>query len=233
MRLLKITLFYITFKPLCISSALNGVLTAREMEMTSNTNLSTENLASTTSCIETTIPDVFSIGKCLGQQRDFCVEETKVSRAVVLVGCTLLGAFADLDTVSAFMLIRDIYVALAERRFHNAGKMVDFYLYTKKYSGNIGDQVCGGEITIALPNTWAKCINENLAGCAPGDTVKESTIQSIVQFEECIATDVFDSVSQDAIEDLFCDFLKKVQVTSAAGLKAKGLLMLVFKDKCF
>ncbi|XP_037522145.2 uncharacterized protein LOC119399403 [Rhipicephalus sanguineus] len=130
------------------------------------------------------------------------------------------------------MLIRDIYVALAERRFHNAGNVVDYYLYAKKFSGHIGDQVCGGEIKITLPNIWTKCVNENLAGCVKGDKVSESKIQSIIHLEECIARDFFDRVPQDAIEDMFCDFLKNVQVTSAAALKAKGLLMLIFKDKC-
>ncbi|KAL3230282.1 hypothetical protein MRX96_023456 [Rhipicephalus microplus] len=215
MTLFKMSVLLVILRSLCISLVLNDISVVRAMDVVSDSNGPELNISSS-DCFELRLPDVFSIGECIREQRDLCEEKKRLPRAIVAVGCTLLGAFANLDTVSAIMLIRDIYVALAERRFHNAANVVDYYLYAKKYSGHIGDQVCEGELIITLPNIWTKA----------------SQVWSIIHLEECIARDFFDHVPQDAIEDLFCDFLKNVQVSSAAVLKAKGLLMLIFKDKC-
>ncbi|KAL1439506.1 hypothetical protein MTO96_010146 [Rhipicephalus appendiculatus] len=150
MGLLKMSLVFVIFKILCISLVVNDFPVGNAMDTVSDANGPAKNISSS-DCFEVRLPDVFSIGKCIREQRDLCEE---------------------------------------------------------------------------------KCVNENLAGCVQGGTVDASKMQSIIHLEECIARDFFDRVPQDAIEDLFCDFLKNVQVTSAAALKAKSLLMLIFKDKC-
>ncbi|XP_075725943.1 uncharacterized protein LOC119180050 isoform X2 [Rhipicephalus microplus] len=182
MTLFKMSVLLVILRSLCISLVLNDISVVRAMDVVSDSNGPELNISSS-DCFELRLPDVFSIGECIREQRDLC-EEKRLPRAIVAVGCTLLGAFANLDTVSAIMLIRDIYVALAERRFHNAANVVDYYLYAKKYSGHIGDQVCEGELIITLPNIWTKCVNENLAGCVQGATVDASQVWSIIHLEE-------------------------------------------------
>nr|XP_037287079.1 uncharacterized protein LOC119180050 isoform X3 [Rhipicephalus microplus] len=155
MTLFKMSVLLVILRSLCISLVLNDISVVRAMDVVSDSNGPELNISSS-DCFELRLPDVFSIGECIREQRDLCEEKKRLPRAIVAVGCTLLGAFANLDTVSAIMLIRDIYVALAERRFHNAANVVDYYLYAKKYSGHIGDQVCEGELIITLPNIWTK-----------------------------------------------------------------------------
>ncbi|KAL1479135.1 hypothetical protein MTO96_052110 [Rhipicephalus appendiculatus] len=113
-----------------------------------------------------------------------------------------------------FVIFKILCISLVVNDFP-VGNAMDTVSDANGPAKNISSSDC---FEVRLPDVFSigKCIREQRDLCE----------------EKCIARDFFDRVPQDAIEDLFCDFLKNVQVTSAAALKAKSLLMLIFKDKC-
>ncbi|XP_077489595.1 uncharacterized protein LOC144100563 [Amblyomma americanum] len=197
-----------------------------------NAPASTEGRASSATCIETTLPDVFSVGKCLGPGLDLCKSETQLAQAVRLIGCTLLGAFEDLDAASALRLMRDIYVAIAMRRVRNVADFVAAFMNGRTAFLTAEEVDCEGKITIGLPNYWSKCLSPDLDGCDKSAPLNAATLQSFAQFAECIGTDIYEMASKNDIEKEFCIFINNMDRTSAISELGKKFFELLFSSKC-
>ncbi|XP_077489452.1 uncharacterized protein LOC144100349 [Amblyomma americanum] len=189
--------------------------------------------ATSTQCLNATLPDILDIGKCLGSSLNLCKATTTdiVAALVKLLKC-LIEALLKLDALSALAALLelvDFILSLIGLDLVKLSQLLKPLCCVSNVPGCKkifkGTETCKTPIPITLPGQLnvGKCFTDALLLCKEGDPCKDEVLVSLVKALVCLLRVLLGTNPGNLLSGLLCavvSLLEGVAATATIAIKA-------------